>query len=735
MRFRLPRLGRRLLPIVFMLSALGLSGPAAADAPHIFWASDPVKPGQTVQVSGMGLAAVEKVEVARLIDHAEDRTASRPEPEKAEVLAKSDSSLSFILPKHFAPGVFSVTLRSEDATSSFQLNAPDIYWVQGDRGPAATPGGWLRLSGRNMAVTDRAVAKLIGEDAKEIRLNVAGPDIWSASFPIPDDAPAGSYRVHLWNGAGDASAWRDAGTIEIEPGAQTERPVMELFSNQPDSADHDDTARINAAMGALHKRGGGTLLLHYGIYRLTGTLEIPEGVVLKGESNDLVTLIWKDTETPPGALIEGVRDFSVEDMTINAFRHFDIIKGGFDPLSGKASGRNVAVRRVIVRASSFLGRMTDEDAAQRLQAMRGHRQSGVVGLLLGGSNIVVEDCDILSSMRPFLLMGPKGARLTGNTFRTGRRGWYSISGPDGVLFENNRIIGTDLQASGGGINTLEGYVSARNVLIRNNRFETMYGNDREAMTSDGPGGYYSGPLTAVLDRSVWIDPAGPGVLKDRNWEGAGLFVVKGQGLGLVARIVKKAGEVLDLDRDISGLAENDSIVSILPMQENYLIVGNHFEDVGQIQIYGAGYRHVFADNTALRSTGFGATSLYYKHLQPNFYIQFLNNEVTGPAFRHAARIDIAGRQFKDNDTLLAFGTVIRENRLRAAATIRVDGRSATAPAIRNVLIEQNEITRTDIGIDIGQGVDELTLRDNVMSDVRIPVRQPIRKPDQMVGAP
>ncbi|MGK6312907.1 hypothetical protein [Neorhizobium sp. DT-125] len=735
MRFRLPELGRRPPPIVYVLSALAMAGPAAADAIHIFWASDPVKPGQTVQVSGMGLAAVGKVEVTGLNDEAEEQTDRGPEPEQAEVLAKSDSSLSFLLPGKLAAGVFSVTLRTGNTTSSFQLNAPDIYWMQGDRGPAATPGGWLRLSGRNMAVTEKAAVKLIAADEKETSLNAAGPDTWSASFPIPEDMPTGSYRVMLWNGTGDVSAWRDAGTVEIEPRSQTERPVMELFSNQPDSADHDDTARINAAMNALHKRGGGTLLLHYGIYRLAGTLDVPDGVVLKGESSDLVTLIWKDTENPPDALIEGVRDFSVEDMTINAVRHFNIIKGGFDAVSGSVAGRNIAVRRVIIRASSFLGRVTDEDAAKRLQAMRDHRRSGVVGLLLAGRNIVVEDCDVLSSMRPFVLVRPAGARLAGNTFRTGRRGWYGISGPDGVLFENNRIIGADFQASGGGINTLEDYVSARNVLIRNNRFETMYGNDREAMTSDGPGGYYSGPLTAVLGRSVRIDPAGLGVLQDRNWERAGLFVVKGPGLGLVARIVKRTGDVLDLDRDISGLAEGASIVSVVPMQENHLIIGNHFQDVGQVQVYGVGYKHVFAGNTALRSAGFGATSLYYKHLQPNFYVQFLGNDVTGPAFQHAARIDIAGRQFKDNDTFLAFGTVIRQNRLHAAATIRVDGRSAIAPAIRNVLIEQNEIARTDIGIEIGQGVDELILRDNVMSDVRISIKQPIRKPDQVVGGP
>lgn len=714
---------RRLSPIIGAAAAFLLLAGQAVATPTVFWASDPVKPGQTVQLSGVDLDRVVTVEVFRLPDGTGDTGNAVPQSQPAEVLAKTESTLSFVLPDGLEPGVYSATLSGADDPVTVQLNAPDVYWTQGDRGPAASAGGWLRISGRNIALSEKATARLITPDGRETEIKVEKPDPWSATFLLPEDLPPNTYSIRLGNGRGGATAWREAGTIEVGAVEAVDRPVMELSSQQPDDPDNDDTARINAALAALAKRGGGALTLKYGTYRLSGALHIPDGVSLRGESRDLVTLIWKDTEIPPDALISGYRDVSVEDLTVNAERHRHIIKAGFSADPKGADGRNISIRRLTVRASSFLRHLEADEPIKRLEAMRQHTKTGVVGLLLAGSNVVVEDCDILTSMRPFVMTRPVGARLSGNTFRIGRRGWYGISAPDGVLFENNHLIGADLQASGGGINTFGG-PSARNVLVRNNIFETMYGWDREALTSDGAGGYYRGPITPGSGNTVEIKADGLGISKDRNWEGAGLFVLKGRGLGLMARVAKRTGDLIELDRDIAGLTDSSTKVTIVPLQENYLIIENRFQDVGAAQIFGTGYKHVFAGNRSLRSNGFSAVSLDYRHPQPNFYIQFLGNETTASAFRRTSGISVTGRQFKGNDTLLTFGIVIRENRLRSASTIRIDGRSSAVPSMRNILVEQNEIERTDIGVDVGQGVEELIIRGNTMREVQVPVKQP-----------
>lgn len=705
------------------VALLMLGGTAAGAAPAVFWASDPVKPGQTVQLTGVDLDRVDAVEVSRLPDAIGATRTVYPAPQPAEVLAKTESTLSFVLPSGLEPGVYSATLTSTEAPVVVQLNIPDVYWIQGDRGPAASAGGWLRISGRNIALNELATARLTAPDGRKTDIRVEKPDQWSANFIMPEDLSPGTYNIRLWNGRGDATAWREAGKFEIETLAPTERPVMELSSRQPDDPDNDDTARINASLAALGKRGGGALKLNYGNYRLSGSLHIPDGVSLKGESRDLVTLIWKDTETPPQALITGYRNVAVEDLMINAERHRHIIKAGFSVDPAGADGRDISIRRVTVRASSFLRHLEADEAIKRLEAMRQHTKTGVVGLLLAGSNVVVEDCDILTSMRPFVLTRPVGARISGNTFRIGRRGWYGISAPEGVLFENNRIVGADLQASGGGVNTFGG-PSARNVLVRGNSFETMYGWDREALTTDGPGGYYRGPITPRSGNMVEIAADGSGGLADRNWQGAGLFVLKGRGLGLMARVTRKTGRLIELDRDITALTDENTKVTIVPLQENYLIIDNRFQDVGGVQIFGTGYKHVFAGNRSLRSNGFSAVSLDYRHPQPNFYIQFLGNETTASAFRRTSGISVTGRQFKGNDTLLSVGIVLRDNRLRSASTIRIDGRSSKVPSMRNVLVEQNQIERTDVGISVSRGVQELTIRDNTFHDVQVPVKQP-----------
>ncbi|MBW6420392.1 right-handed parallel beta-helix repeat-containing protein [Rhizobium sp. XQZ8] len=505
--------------------SLALAHQAGAAEPLVFWASDPVQPGQTVQVSGSGFAEVDRVEVSRLDDSAADLKKSAAT--QAEILGKSENTLSFVLPAQFQTGVFSVSAQSGADRAVFQINAPDIYWSQGDRGTAVTPGGWLRISGRNIAIKDGSVAQLTSTDGKATEIRATTPDMWSATYPIPESLKTGVYQVKLWNGAGDLSAWRDAGKIVVEASAPTDRPVMELFANQPDAPSNNDTARINASLQALSRRGGGTLLLHYGVYRFTDSLTIPDGVSLKGEGSGLVTLIWKDADTPPDSLIQGVRDFAVEDLTIYAQRHFHIVKGGLDLASGATVGQNITIRNVIVRASAFTGHLQKDQLRERLEPMQRHRRDGVVGLLLGGRNIRVEGCDILTSMRPIVLTQTAGAYVTNNTFRNGRLGWYGISAPDGVIFENNRIVGHDMQAAGGGINTFDGPF-ARNVLIRHNSFETILGWDREAMTSDGPGGYYRGAVTVTSPNTVKIaNPEGLGTRKDGNWTGPVFLCCKG----------------------------------------------------------------------------------------------------------------------------------------------------------------------------------------------------------------
>ena len=60
----------------------GLAGPAIA-APTVFWASDPVQPGQTVVVIGEGFGEKPKVRITRLpVDTADQSPAKDASPNR-----------------------------------------------------------------------------------------------------------------------------------------------------------------------------------------------------------------------------------------------------------------------------------------------------------------------------------------------------------------------------------------------------------------------------------------------------------------------------------------------------------------------------------------------------------------------------------------------------------------------------------------------------------------------------
>ena len=58
----------RLWSVFFLASALDVA--TAAAAPQVFWASDPVRPGETVLLQGSDFGSSPVVEIARLADDA-----------------------------------------------------------------------------------------------------------------------------------------------------------------------------------------------------------------------------------------------------------------------------------------------------------------------------------------------------------------------------------------------------------------------------------------------------------------------------------------------------------------------------------------------------------------------------------------------------------------------------------------------------------------------------------------
>jgi hypothetical protein len=713
------------------------AGPCIA-SPTIFSLSDPVGPGETAIVTGDGLGALKKVIITKIKD---DPHSSNGPVERQEVspIEATNESVKFTVPKDFGPGVYHLELVSDDGTAGGYLNAPTVYWVQGDRGPAASAGGWVRVLGRNIARSSAAAATLTplpeGHASGAIALRATAAGLWDATFALPPDTPAGSYRLSLWNGQGDGGAIRDAGAISIERPAADVRPFVEVtrFGAKGDGRS-DDLNPIRAALADAEKNGGGTVFFPRGRYLLSGELEVPPNVTLKGEARNLVSLNWPQFDKAPPALIGGFRDFAVKDLTLFAANYRSVISGGFETYNQDRNERprNIEIDNVLIRASTYRGHLT---AQQVMQHAGADIAPGIINapvtVQLTGRNLKIINSDIYGSGSAFLLLRPEGAYVAHNEIYNGRVGWYSITGADGVILEDNRITGGDMQSTGGGINTFD-VPSSQNVLFSNNRFSLMHGWDREAITSDGSGGYYFGPVVTLGASELSLTgPLAKYGAGQNSWQGAGVFIVAGHGTGQYAQVASYDNGKVTLDRRLKVSPQRDSLVTIVSMQQNYLVIGNSFSDTGvAVQFYGTSLNHVVADNTSVRSSGFLDKGLFYEHFQPSWYNQFLHNRIVegnlydpggGNIEPAIASVGVSGYVTAPGMPPLTRGIVVRGNDLKNNAEIDISGGNiASTPGAVDVVVEHNSVARGDHGVVMGRGVLGAVVRENRLIEIGQP---------------
>ena len=113
----------KLTPCLGFLGWMLVSGVEAA--PVVIWASDPVRPGETVVVRGDAFGRKAKVEVS---------VSGQGEWKQAEVLQQTERTLKFVLPIELPAGVVSYRIQADGAFSEVRkLNTPQIWWTQGDQ--------------------------------------------------------------------------------------------------------------------------------------------------------------------------------------------------------------------------------------------------------------------------------------------------------------------------------------------------------------------------------------------------------------------------------------------------------------------------------------------------------------------------------------------------------------------------------------------------------------------------
>jgi len=698
-------------------------GSASAE-PTIFWFNDPVGPDETVLVTGADLNEIKAATVARIDD--DHSTSKAGQETSVEILQANPLSLKFVIPKEFTPGIYRFTLTHAQGTLAGRVNLPTVYWTQGNLGEAAAPGGWIQVFGRNIIRQAGGAQLMLLPDGggAPVAATLTKGDMWRGAFHVPDQLPGGQYKLRLSNGDGGRGEWVDAGAMKIRAADPEPSQSFDVRAyGAVGDGKTDSTRGIRAAIDAANQGGGGTVYFPRGRYLVSDTLVIPSHIKLQGERTDLVNLAWTDFATPPPALLQGTSHFSIEDLTIYASNHLHVISGGFVFRDTQApDAGDIAIRHVRIRASAFRGLMEPDATVQRMNAFyRSLPDSSPDTIRLSGNRIEVSDCDILGSGHSLRLYKATNALVAGNSLINGRYGSYSIVGSHQVIFENNLVTAADLQATGGGISTLSKYVGAsENIFIGGNTFKAIYGWDREAVTTDGPGGYYFGHAESTSPDALALLDAPDPYPASADWAGAIVMVVSGRGAGQYGRVAafksQPPGMSITLDRALQVPLDGTSEITVAQAQQNYLIIDNSFEDTGvAAQSYGTALGHVIAGNRSNRTSGFAAVGLDYNHFQPSWRIQILNNHIlegnvyrAGPdrnVFSNEALIFVRANQTatKTGRPPLVQAVVVRGNLLDQDAHIQIQGFSAASPGVRDVVVEANTTgpSRTGLVVDAG----------------------------------
>ena len=123
----------------FLFTVLFWVAQVCSARPTVTWASDPVQPDEVVLAHGGGWTNDARVEVS----------IGTGAPVVLTPLEVREQSVKFLLPKNLPTGIYTCRVVSGGEKSEpFELNAPDVWWQQGDWGQEASPGGWIALFGK-----------------------------------------------------------------------------------------------------------------------------------------------------------------------------------------------------------------------------------------------------------------------------------------------------------------------------------------------------------------------------------------------------------------------------------------------------------------------------------------------------------------------------------------------------------------------------------------------------------
>ncbi len=173
-------------------------------------------------------------------------------------------------------------------------------------------GEKVRVFGRNINPRIVCIRKIGETKVQSVRFGgLVHNRMYETEVSIPKDILPGDYEVFIHNGSGGAAGWSVPLKLIVGSNVQTRNKYYEA-GNYGIKGDgySDDTKSLQFALDEIAKAGGGVLVLHSGSFIVSKTIEIPEGVSIKGAGKGATTLqVLEDNpmsgEFPEAAKLEG----------------------------------------------------------------------------------------------------------------------------------------------------------------------------------------------------------------------------------------------------------------------------------------------------------------------------------------------------------------------------------------------------------------------------------------------
>ncbi len=430
-------------PII--LAGLSLAAVLRAAPPVVFQALDPVRPDETFLLFGADLTPAVTAEGVRVPDKpvmappgsvVRSPVGPNLKPETLAILQATDLSAKVLIPATWTPGIFAVRLRNADGTGDWQFaNRPQLWWQMSDLGGKATPGGELRVFGKNFGKSSRLWLVDGKAAARELPLKIARD--FDVTAVLPRDLAIGTYRVWLHNGKGGTAGFGEPLPLEVvtaDVWPETVFDVTQFGANSDD--EHDDTDGIRRALKAAEANNGGIVYLPRGTYIVTGKLVIPARTILRGESKDgvliKVPLYWPHAPQKLAeldAVIAGNGHFGVENLTLVATPAQRLIvapdsRDSYGPGMSRwhsyaPVADDVHLRNLRLQHLYFSHRLNAGDSRRKIS----ESPSTVV---IYGADFSLEDSEVISPGMPIQINGAVRARICRNVLRTGRNGGYGL---------------------------------------------------------------------------------------------------------------------------------------------------------------------------------------------------------------------------------------------------------------------------------------------------------------------